>query len=194
LEYARDAHVQFDEFAFAPYWGVSDAGMNGEVLKKVDVDQVCDMADMQIQQRDSEKMKLNADILAKNNFKGNLVCYEGGPCSVDFYSLKEPQATRISIAWANHPRTGPLLRCYLQHIQDAGVTMYTAFTLSQNPGRDMWTIYPYRWNQLDGKGDGSDGLFDNRKDLQSGQCVSVKGYWYHDWIDREAKKSVDGKE
>lgn len=192
LNYAQEAHGRFDEFALSHFsaafssWGTANAdarGMNAGVLKRLDMDQICDFLDMAVQSRYSvdDRMRASIETLGKCRFQGKLVgC---GVPTITFESMDGTPAPVIFREWINHPRTGPWLRRYLQRMQD---DYGMAFVVREDP-----SIYTCRWNSPEGKGDGSDGLFDNRRDLKSDRCVSVLGDWYHDWINHVAKNRRD---
>ncbi len=60
-----------------------------------------------------------------------------------------------------------MVRYYFERMQQAGVELLTYTDLQQDGGGpEWWGVYRF-WNQQDGTGDGSDGLFDNLRDIHS---------------------------
>lgn len=119
-----------------------------------------------------------------------IVCYEGGPANGlpgAVTSLPRPAQVLRSQRWCRHPRMRWIMLEYLQKLQDAGVTLYLDFFLTGDQefaSEATWSRYQC-WNMKPGMGDGSDGLFDNRINLESfsdyPNLVSVVGGAINKW-------------
>lgn len=126
------------------------------------------------------------------------VCYEGG-AQTGPYSGNGATYGNVNSRYAlQHPRMYPLYMRFLQKMQDAGCALYLEYRLGYQNGKfyftsdALWDLYR-GINSVAGRGDGSDGKYDNRNafhyvsgvptenanDLQS--LVSVKGQALKDW-------------
>lgn len=181
--------ITFDALAGAPYWD-NTPGKNEPTIAtafdRLDVDMLHDFNQLcMLYGTIFAPIPTHRALLDAAGFTNvQMICYEGGP--QDGTPLGVNDRIHRSRAWARHPRMRELMLSYLQRLQDAGITLYVDFLLnytitdSENPNSSgaspaNWATYFSR-QQVAGKGDGSDGLFDNRTNyFDTSQVVSVKG-------------------
>ena len=200
LDYALSHRITVDEVAVAPYYDVGSRHGDdiAAATKGLNVDQVCDLADINMQYNDLN-VGLTVRELQARHFTGKLVAYEGGMQAVHYPALSQKANAVLSRQWADHPRIAPLMRYYFERMQQAGIELLAYTDLQQDGGGpEWWGVYRF-WNQQDGVGDGSDGCFDNLRDihsplhagdLDSRTRISVKGWAIHDWMNHVNKKSA----
>lgn len=193
VQYAADNNIQFDELACAPYFwsGPYDAAL-GPIYDAMDQDQLMDVAELSMGYAFTAGIAEHRAILDRLYPSAKVVCYEGGPeygglnTAVAGEDGNKLRAAR-SRAWARNSRMFGIILNYLQQLQDQGCTEFTDYKVNGIMGNAvvsadaMWAAH-IRWNQPDGLGDGSDGLFNNNADPENNkEIVSVVGaalrYW-----------------
>ena len=176
-QYAQANGIQFDELAVAPYFenqpdGGSDEPSIYPIVDSLSYAQNMDMAQLTMLYGDlASQVRIQRPFLDQYGFTGvKVVCYEGGPESGNWNGDATPQAygysrsVSRSLAWALDPGMYDIMKFYLQALQDNGCTLFNDFTSSGSDGLSSgtnWVAFR-RWDQELGRGDGSDGLYDNR--------------------------------
>lgn len=176
--FAAAHSIPIDVIAVAPYFENSvspDVGPGGgewslaTAYDACDADQIMDLGELFIQYGGYEH-----DIKDHYQYVGpstpfpntRVVCYEGGPeKGLPATALSDGVMTERYEIWARHPRMRGIMLYFLQMLQDNGCDLFNNFLVSDAAQfatqHANWNAY-YTWNMKPGKGDGSDGLGDNR--------------------------------
>lgn len=182
VDYCAANSIPIDEIGIAPYVG------NGHGLDGLDIESWMDLSELSMVYDDrwySRVLLPHAAILHEKFPAAQVVCYEGGP-EYGGHGITDPEAQAVrSREWSRHPRLRGILLRFLQQLQDQGCALFVDYTLMMryagDGGRFVWPAYTY-WNQPAGLGDGSDGQFDNRINLEAhDQVVSVIGGAMDTW-------------
>lgn len=193
MEYAYSVGLKVDAVAIAPY--VNNLPLNqdfGALYDSLSDEQIMDIYEMRIYYGEHYAMVTSHNNNLHYRYpKAKIVSYEGGPQDGGLSSAvgtDDKDQLRInyrairSNSWAYNPRMNNINTCFLKRLQDGGMTLFMDFILTYPLFRgNVWGIYN-AYNQLPGKGDGSDGLFDNRTDYTDlDNRVSVVGYSINQW-------------
>ena len=179
---------QIDAFAVAPYYS---SGPNepsyASLYDSLSQDQLMDLSDAYVASGPYiASMTAHKAALASYPVTV-LVTYEGGPeagvPANDGAYIGSYNLAQRSREWTRHPRYASQFNYILSQFNSMGVALHMAFTLEGGngdinslSGSSNWPAFQ-RWDQPWGVGDGSDGQFDNRTDLDDlSQIVSVYGY------------------
>lgn len=204
VNYAYNNGNVIDEFAIGPYWGITPDGSNlSSAYDKFNYNMLLDVAEMSVQY---DAIHLDAGeegsyttyvsghkpILTNRFPNAKLVCYEGGiEIAINRYSsLGQTAVDTRGRNFSVEPRIGGILNHFFQKNQDAGVEDFVYFQHAGSyvSNRYLWSVYTSPYMQP-AKGDGSDGLFDNRTDINNliknvspmGKTISNWQYYYNAW-------------
>lgn len=164
LTYAKANGIRVDAVAVAPY--VSNMPMSAAMAPAAALltdDQRMDLGEIGMFLGSPIVKKTAGHRAAIDAFDRSirLVCYEGG---IENGSLGIPgnDGIRVSIIWSRHPRIWQFYLDFLMQLQeDAGVDLFVDYMRFHPNGLYVWGKYQ-GCDQAPGRGDGSDGLFDNR--------------------------------
>jgi hypothetical protein len=193
--------IPVDCVAIAPYFGNVRMDGNTAGVNALKGEQVLDASEATFQDGFAAgaagTVTANRAVLTARGYTGAaVVCYEGGP-SYGGLGGTAPTKYYRSFTWGYHPRMRGLQLRYFQALQDAGCTLLCLLNLdgapTQEPGSNDASVYSafpaISW--VAGKGDGTDGKFDNRAALADGsglpklpaldQMVSVTGQAVDEW-------------
>ncbi len=181
--------ISFDSLAIAPYWD-NETRLQAEPvitpgLDRLDVDGLLDLTEI-VLRYSAFFPPLLADFRARLDAAGftavKIVCYEGGMQNGAPVGVNSVHAR--SLSWARHPRMRGIFLDYLQKLEDGGVDLYTDFLLASTIKDDNNWARHFAYGQLDGLGDGSDALHDNRLDyFNMTTAVSVIGGATQTWAE-----------
>ena len=172
--YAANPSYAFDEFAIAPYYnlGPQTTSFNtqaGSVINNWNHSMLHDATQMWLMFGNFFKYVAQHYQALQTAYPGtNLVCYEGGQ---QVGAVGCTNASVLSRYWGKSPRMVATTLYYLQQLQNNGVALHCHFIFNGAPGTTYvsadsnWGIYLTAM-MLPGAGDGSDGLYDNRLDMQ----------------------------
>lgn len=185
---------RIDALAMATYYAVgpqqiSTAGFD-DVYNALTTEQVCDLAEYQnlFVETFAPRFAEHRAILDAHGYtSAKLLAYEMGPATASLGGSDENQAKHTQ-GLHQHPRFRHILLDSYKELQDAGCVLGCLYVIhnvyvgegSAN-GTKMYGAYT-GWDQLAGKGDGSDGKADNRIDpWNTGAHVSVVGQSVLEW-------------
>jgi hypothetical protein len=172
-----------DEIAVAPYME------NGPRAERDDltVDQVMDLGELWVRAGGSPRQYIDPHYsVLRDAFPGaKVVGYEGGPSYGYIGGTTEGPRTGQSVGWLHHPRQRGILLDFYRQCEEGGMTLFLMYKVSyiinaESKG-SLYSAY-HRWDMPAGRGDGSDGLFDNRTDpFDLERVISVTGGAVRDW-------------
>ena len=194
--YCEAKKLPIDEFSIAPYFSndfglvANDPTPFATLYDAMDVDQQMDYAELgMLHAGDAHKFQAHREVLDGHGFAGTpLSAYEGGPeTGLPGWTVEDAATAARNRRWARHPRMRGIMLHFLDEI-GGYCSLYNNYILGYivvavggpEPNRN-WSAY-LGWDQPAGKGDGSDGLFDNRADYEDMQgIVSVVGGAMNTW-------------
>lgn len=188
VDYATANNIPFHGLASAPYfWSGPANDALGDVYTPMVQSQRMDVAELFTGGPQIDNL-MAANYALVSALPGNITiqCYEGG---CEFGGLVGTgDRGAWSRAWARDPRMRGIYLHYMTTLQSNGATIFHDYQLCSNVASVDFVansaMYPkyVAYDQLDGLGDGSDGLFDNRTDYEAlGRIVSVAGHAIKEW-------------
>lgn len=172
-----------DEWAVAPYY-VAGPATYLSTWDMMDVDQHLDANELYLMYGKSyvsRCMEQHKAVL-QNYYPDVSICAYEGATELGSRATNSVVKWRMGRQWTRHPRFLDFIRFWFQNWQDQGCVNFQWFTLSMPLYTGyLWTVY-IGTSQQAGKGDGSDGKFNNLtniEDLRS--IVSVLGYGINEW-------------
>lgn len=157
----------------------------GPLIDAMNVEQLIDLFAVHVRRDNSTRyIDQHRQLLDRHGFSGTkLVVYEGGIGN----AVPSPRTyNRVPTAQAllRHPGLHQVLLDWFRVQQDAGISLFNWFILNGGPFVPQgagWAAYP-SYGMRPGRGDGSDGRFDNRANFQDlARIVSVEGAAVRDW-------------
>jgi len=179
--------IQFEGFAVAPYMMVhpyTSGSLTDEQYDALTVPQVMDIGDAFMRNIRAtlygDCAKAHADNLAALAAAGRpgitYLCYEGGPSIMGLGGTPTQQHLR-NIAWSLHPRSGPQYLAVMAMLDEVGVHEHVKngpFWTYVSEGGLVHCYSTYTGlEQREGRGDGTDGLFDNRTVIMDENGMAV---------------------
>jgi hypothetical protein len=175
--------AKIDELAISPYYGNGPAAVRDDLTP----DQIMDLGELWIRSKGAVDALVgwHSDALKAHFPDAKVVAYEGGPCYGQIGGTTDEITMRQSVAWLHHPRHRGILLEHLRQCEAKGMTQYHMYAITAViSGESVGSLYSayHRWDMPAGRGDGGDGLFDNRTGLYDlSKVVSVVGGAVNRW-------------
>ena len=192
VNYCQSNNIPIDVIAIAPYFQNFPRTFPARWVN-LTVEQLHDLSDIAVV-RYRGIVTGHRNILRAKFPNANVICYEGGMelgVPEQEYGGNSATAASLSRQWVRHPRIRKTILQYCKNLEDEGCTLFAYFSLAGVFGNyagltagAIWSAHQ-RTAEPDGLGDGSDGLNDNRNDLEDmSNTVSVVGYAVKEWISK----------
>lgn len=171
--------------AVAPYWGNNTTVANVNWTNQMDVSGLHDLSYLAANYPYDFQDDFTRHKQIAQRYNVDLMCYEGGPQT---FALGSTTSAALSRNAGRDPRMYYLNLQYLRLFESYNVKLFNHYVLfgvnedvSPDTENSNWNAF-YSFNQAIGRGDGSDGRFNNASNYNDVyNVVSVIGQSYFDW-------------